>query len=49
MQGREIILPTIFSNNKAQLNTATLPTGIYMLQIINSKTGESEEGKFVKD
>lgn len=49
VQGRKIILPTIFSNNNVQLNTAPLPTGIYMLQIINSKTGEREAGKFAKE
>ncbi|HYV92563.1 MAG TPA: T9SS type A sorting domain-containing protein [Chitinophagales bacterium] len=47
--GRKIVLPTTFINNKAELTTTTLPNGIYLLQIINTKTGMSEVGKFVKE
>ncbi|HYV94943.1 MAG TPA: T9SS type A sorting domain-containing protein [Chitinophagales bacterium] len=47
--GRKIVLPTTYSNNKAELTTTTLPNGIYLLQIINNITGVSEVGKFVKE
>jgi len=47
--GRKIVLPTTYSNNKAELTTTTLPNGIYLLQITNNKTGVSEVGKFVKE
>jgi len=47
--GRKIVLPTTFTNNKAELTTTTLLNGIYLLQIINNKTGVSEVGKFVKE
>ncbi|HYV91998.1 MAG TPA: T9SS type A sorting domain-containing protein [Chitinophagales bacterium] len=47
--GKKIVLPTTYSNNKAELTTTTLPNGIYLLQIINNKTGMSEVGKFVKE
>jgi len=47
--GRKIVLPATFSNNKAELTTTTLPNGIYLLQIINNKTGMSQVSKFVKE
>ncbi|HYV95002.1 MAG TPA: T9SS type A sorting domain-containing protein [Chitinophagales bacterium] len=47
--GRKIVLLTTYSNKKAELTTTTLPNGIYLLQIINTKTGMSEVGKFVKE
>ncbi|HYV91999.1 MAG TPA: T9SS type A sorting domain-containing protein [Chitinophagales bacterium] len=53
--GRKIVLPITFiadsygTNNKAELTTTTLSNGIYLLQIINTKTGMSEVGKFVKE
>ncbi|HYV91065.1 MAG TPA: T9SS type A sorting domain-containing protein [Chitinophagales bacterium] len=53
--GRKIVLPTTVSNNKTQLNTTTLPNGIYMVHVINNsqssagKTGVSEVGKLVKE
>jgi hypothetical protein len=46
---RKIVLPTTFANSKARLNTSGLPDGIYLLQIINDKTGVSEVGKFVEE
>jgi len=48
LQGRMIALPTTFTNTQAQLNTEKLPDGFYTLQIINTKTGEHSEAKFVK-
>jgi hypothetical protein len=47
--GRKIILPSFFSNNKAELTTTTLPISIYLLQVINNITGVSAVGKFVKE
>jgi len=47
--GRKMVLPTTYSNNKAELTTTTLPNGIYLVQIINNKTGRSEVRKFVKE
>jgi hypothetical protein len=48
VQGRKIVLPTTFTNTRAQLNTTSLVDGFYTVKITNSKTGESKEGKFVK-
>jgi hypothetical protein len=49
IQGRRFGLTTILNGNKAQLNTEQLPDGFYFLQLINNKTGQIEEGKFVKE
>lgn len=53
VRGRKIFLPTANfksqTSNSIQLNTSGLTNGIYLLQIINSKTGETEVEKFVKE
>ncbi|HYV94900.1 MAG TPA: T9SS type A sorting domain-containing protein, partial [Chitinophagales bacterium] len=56
LQGKIIELPTTFlavsasggTKTQAQLNTASLADGFYMLRISNIKTGECEVRKFVK-
>jgi Secretion system C-terminal sorting domain len=49
LQGREMILPIIFQNNQAKLNTSSLPDGFYTIQIINFQTGTKEIGSFIKE
>ncbi|MBK6483049.1 MAG: T9SS type A sorting domain-containing protein [Chitinophagaceae bacterium] len=48
MQDCEFWILDFGLNNSIQLNTENLPDGFYTLQIINSKTGRIEIGKFVK-
>jgi hypothetical protein len=48
LRGKRVDLPIAFQNAQAQLNTATLPDGIYTLQITNNIKGISDVGKFVK-
>ncbi|HYV90432.1 MAG TPA: T9SS type A sorting domain-containing protein [Chitinophagales bacterium] len=47
--GRKMELPTSNSANTIQLNTTALPSGMYLLQLVNTKTGMSEVEKFVKE
>ncbi len=48
LQGRIITMPITFIASKAQLNTSTLPAGVYTIQFTDKKTGESGIRKFIK-
>ncbi len=49
MSGRIIYLPVSFYNTTIEINTKSLRSGIYVLEEINTKTGEIKVSKFVKE
>jgi heme-binding NEAT domain protein len=48
LRGRVVTIPLTFIASKAQLNTSTLPAGLYTIQFTEKKTGESGIRKFIK-
>ncbi|MBX7142197.1 MAG: T9SS type A sorting domain-containing protein [Chitinophagales bacterium] len=48
LQRRNILLPSTIINNKAQLNTESLPNGFYTLQVTDKYSGKTSVAKFVK-